>query len=302
MDLGQSLRSARELRLLTRSDAAAAAGISMLEIEAFETGALERLPDQVDTLAALRRYATSLNLNGNAFVVAAVDFWPNPRRLTWANEREHRYLVPVSDEFDDSITGMVDLVGPKTGPVAIVSHGRPDEFGAGAPTSLKVLVALVAVLVLLGAGALIERPHVAGWYHGSVSTVSNWFGNSSNAPAQHHRRVVAVPPPKVSIVNGPASNEVTFNVSAKSFTVKMAAFKYPCWMEVTQAGQAKPIYEQVMPGGDFMAFTVSSSDVIRTASGSGRAYVYEGSKFIGYYFPSRAPFTLTFNAVGAATN
>jgi hypothetical protein len=274
----------------------------MLEIEAFETGVVERLPDRVDTLAALRRYATSLNLNSDAFVLAAVEFWPSARRPTWATEREHRYLVPVSEEFDDSVTGMVELVGPKTGPVAIVGHARSDEFDTGAPTSLKVLVAIVAVLVLLGAGALIERPHVAGWYHSSASTVSNWFGNSTNAPAQHHRHVVAVPPPKVSIVNGPASDQVTFNVSAKSFTVKMAAFKYPCWMEVTQVGQTKPLYEQIMPGGDYKAFTVSSTDVIRTASGSARAYVYEGSKFIGYYFPSRAPFTLTFNATGAATS
>jgi hypothetical protein len=37
---------------------------------------------------------------------------------------------------------------------------------------------------------------------------------------------------------------------------------------------------------------------IETASSSGRAYVYEGSQFIGYYFPARVPFTMTFNAVG----
>ncbi len=190
MDLGQSLRSARELRLLTRADAAASAGISMLEIEAFETGMVDRLPDRVETLTALRRYATSLNLNGDAFVMAAVEFWPSARRPMWTTEREHRYLVPVSEEFDDSITGMVEQVGPKTGPVAIVGYDRPDDFGAGAPTGLKVLVAIVAVLVLLGAGALIERPHVAGWYHSSISTVSNWFG-SANTPSHHHRHVVA---------------------------------------------------------------------------------------------------------------
>jgi hypothetical protein len=78
----------------------------------------------------------------------------------------------------------------------------------------------------------------------------------------------------------------------------MAAFKYACWIQATDINQLEPIYSQVLPGGQTHTFVVTNSMTIETASSSGRAYVYEGSQFIGYYFPARVPFTMTFNAVG----
>lgn len=295
-DLGQTLRSAREQLFLTQADAAGSAEISVLEVEAFEAGTVDRLPDHVDTLTALRRYPRALQLNSDDYVLAAVDLWPSQRRPSWTSDREHRYLVPVPHD-DDSITGMIDEIGARTGPVARVDPLDSSECVPRAPTALKVLVAIVALLVILAAGALSEHSHVVGWYHRSVSAVGHWFGHTTHAPS-HTRHVVAAPLPKVSIVNGPAADTATISVNAKSFTVKMAAFAHPCWMEVNQVGVAKPLYEQVMPGGDTVAFTITGSDTIRTASGSGRAYVYEGTRFIGYYFPTRAPFTMTFTATG----
>jgi transcriptional regulator with XRE-family HTH domain len=296
VDLGQSLRLAREQLLLSQADAAESAEVSILEVEAFETGTVTRLPDQIDTLTALRRYARALHLNGDDYVLAAVEFWPSERRPSWTSERERRYLMPVPSD-DDSITGMIDVVAANTGSVPVVEPVGPYAYGSDAPTALKVMVAIVALLVLLGAGALSERSHVSGWYHHSVTAIGNWFGHPTHPPS-HPRHVVAAPLPKVTVVNGTTPDSVTINVSAKSFTVKMAAFGYPCWMDVTQVGQTKPLYEQVMRGGDTMAFTITGTDTIRTASGSGRAYVYEGAKFIGYYFPKVAPFTMTFNATG----
>jgi len=296
-DLGQSLRLAREQLFLTQADAAESADVSILEVEAFETGTVARLPDRIDTLTGLHRYAGSLHLNGDEFVLAAVEFWPSQRRPSWTSDRERRYLEPVPGD-DDSVTGLVDVIAANTGPVPIIEPIGSSEYGPSTPTALKVLVAIVALLVIVGAGALSERSHVGGWYHRSLTAVGHWFGHSAHPPAHASRTVVTAALPKVSIVNGPATDAATINVNTKSFTVKMAAYAYPCWMEVTQLGQTKPLYEQVMPGGGTMAFTITGTDTIRTASGSGRAYVYEGSKFIGYYFPTHAPFTMTFSATG----
>ena len=44
-----------------------------------------------------------------------------------------------------------------------------------------------------------------------------------------------------------------------------------------------------MPGGDTLTFTITSSDTIRTASGSGRAYVYEGTALHRVLLPEPGP-------------
>ena len=35
---------------------------------------------------------------------------------------------------------------------------------------------------------------------------------------------------------------------------------------------------------------------IETGSSAGRAFIYKGTKLIGFYFPTKVPFTMTFTA------
>jgi hypothetical protein len=43
---------------------------------------------------------------------------------------------------------------------------------------------------------------------------------------------------------------------------------------------------------------VTRSITVETGSGSARAYIYEGHTIIGAVTPPKAPYTITFNAVG----
>jgi hypothetical protein len=69
-------------------------------------------------------------------------------------------------------------------------------------------------------------------------------------------------------------------------------------MQVTDANQSSPVYEQVLAGGQNISFAVTRALTVETGSASARAYIYEGTQFIGAYFPTVAPFTMTFNAQG----
>ena len=42
---------------------------------------------------------------------------------------------------------------------------------------------------------------------------------------------------------------------------------------------------------------VTRTLTVETGSASARAYIYEGTTFIGFFFPSKAPYTLTFSTL-----
>jgi hypothetical protein len=327
-ELGQSLRVARQLAGLTITEAASRVGAESTELEALESGNVGQMLNRIETLRTLRAYADSLGLAGDDYLVAIVALWPaagdNP---TKGGENRGRHVVSVSTApvgghspagarggewtrdrtgvADASISEVVGIVRAQsihdTGRVPLVDTGQVTLPRQSTPALLKVMVAFVALLVALGGVALAEHSHVGGWYHKTEATTSHWFDNTKVAlglsPSLVHRapHKVAQPLPKVTMVESPATDSVVINVGAPTFTVKMVAFKYPSWIEATNGAHRPPVFAQVLPGGQIHTFTVTTSLSIETASSSGRAYLYEGSRFIGYYFPTRVPFTMTFN-------
>jgi len=327
-DISRALSEARARERLTPTVAAQRAGITEHDVAALESGAVNRMDDRVATLRHLRYYANSLGLPGDEFVVALVTSWP-----TEPVERGDTGVVPVvtmssapalrhtsvggspslgSDATgvtDASITGVVASVASlglsETGQVMAVDTGEVRIVGAAPPALLRALVIVVALLVLLGGAGLIEHNHVTGWYDSAhrstthaVDRVKSALGLShgTTAPAHHHGTTTTTVP-LVDIV-GRTTNTTTFNIHATSFTVKVVAFQRPCWVKILNVGQAKPVYEQVLPANANETVTVTKSTTVETAASSGRVYVYEGTKFISFYFPLHTPFTLTFNALG----
>jgi hypothetical protein len=328
VDIGRSLCHAREAAGLSLLEAAVPAGLPSDELEALESGATARLHDRIATLRALRAYADSLGLPGDDYVLAAVDLWPvtlvpPPRRgdsgpvpvvsvssapagghspteargVEWAGDPTGAALSTVSGQ----VSSVIPLSLHDTGPVPAADTGETPAVRQGAPRLLKVLVVVAALLVVCGGVALVERTHVVSWYHQVSATSSRWY---REVRADVGLKPKAVAPasanglPKVTIVENGATNAVTINVNAASFSVKMAAFNAPSWMQVTDDHDLEPIYSQVMPGGQTQTFLVNGSTTIETASTSARAYLYEGTTFIGYYFPSQVPFTMTHIATG----
>ncbi|MGH9092202.1 MAG: helix-turn-helix domain-containing protein, partial [Acidimicrobiales bacterium] len=75
-ELARTLRRARTRQGLRLEDVSARTGLPLEQLQAIETGTVERIPDRVAILRTLRRYADHLGLPGDRFVLAAVDHWP----------------------------------------------------------------------------------------------------------------------------------------------------------------------------------------------------------------------------------
>jgi Helix-turn-helix domain len=81
-DLARSLRQVRLQRGLDLEEAAAACGLPVGQLEDFEAGTVSRLPDRVAVLKGLRRYADSLGLPGERYVLVMVEHWPDDEVVT----------------------------------------------------------------------------------------------------------------------------------------------------------------------------------------------------------------------------
>lgn len=75
-EVARSLRRARTRQGLRLEDVSARTGLPLDQLQAIETGTVERIPDRVAILRTLRRYADHLGLPGDRFVLVAVEHWP----------------------------------------------------------------------------------------------------------------------------------------------------------------------------------------------------------------------------------
>jgi DNA-binding XRE family transcriptional regulator len=326
-DIGRSLRLAREHADLTIEEAARRAGLARSEVEALESGTVSRMRDRVETLRSLRTYADSLGLPGHDFVLAVVELWPSldhvPTRPVDSGQVPVVSLsaAPVGGHSPagDGRTGAADfsisgVVSPlvtasiyDTGPIPILETGEIPAVKQAPPRWLRGLVAAAAVLVVLGIFTLTEHSQFSPWARSVHHNADHWVHNAEVAaglspkPAPAHREASkksAGAKPKVVMVQSPSASAVTANVHASHFVVVLAAVQYSSWFQVTDTTHQRPIFEQVLPAGGAQDFTVTRSITVETGSGSARAYIYEGHTIIGAVTPPKAPYTITFNAVG----
>jgi hypothetical protein len=335
-DIGRSLRQARELADLTLAEAATRANLLDAAVEALELGHVGPQHDRIETLRALQAYANSLGLPGNDYILVAIEQWPSGSNgtptdtavvpvvsISSAPAGGHSPAGRLGSMWpgdatgvpDATITGVLEAIRPvtmnDTGRVPIVDTGEVRVLNMAPPRILKFLVGLVAFLVALGAVALVENQRLDGWFHDGRSDVTHWVndaksavGISSQPAARTHHATTHAPPAKASgphLVTykkgSPTGLAETISIAAPSFTVRITALNAPCWIQATTLGQPNPDFAQTLQANQSHVFTVTSSMTIETGSGAGRAFVYQGTKLIGFYFPSKTPFKMTFDAV-----
>ena len=102
------------------------------------------------------------------------------------------------------------------------------------------------------------------------------------------------PPAEPVVGIGPTSADgVTVTVGAPSFDVKVVAFAVPSSVLVTSGTQEQPLYSGVLGPTTNLVFEDSGTLTVSTSSPQARVYLYEGTRFIGFYFPGTGPFTFT---------
>ncbi|HEX3947923.1 MAG TPA: RodZ domain-containing protein [Acidimicrobiales bacterium] len=109
-ELARTLRRVRTRQGLRLEDVSARTGVSLAQLEALESGTVDRIPDQVAIVKALRTYASSLGLSGDQFALSLVEHWPSVRNVQ----------APV---LAVNGTGVVPTVGPATAMVPSVGAG-----------------------------------------------------------------------------------------------------------------------------------------------------------------------------------
>ncbi|MGH9047458.1 MAG: helix-turn-helix domain-containing protein [Acidimicrobiales bacterium] len=77
-ELARVLRQTRAARGLELFSVSQQTGIPLNQLQDLESGTVDRLPDRVEVLKALSRYAAFLHLPGDQFVMTLVEHWPAP--------------------------------------------------------------------------------------------------------------------------------------------------------------------------------------------------------------------------------
>jgi hypothetical protein len=334
-DIARSLRLARQAADLSVPEAAAQAGLGTATVEALESGVFGPQHDRIDTLRALRTYALTLGLPGDDFVLVAVERWSvNGPVLIASGDTAVVPLVSISSApagghapasswpgdatgvtDTTTTTGVIEHIPPlafnDTGRVPMVDTGQVPAVRLGVPRALKISVVVAAVLVALGGAALVEHNNLRGWVNNGQHTAVRWYQQAESAlgitskPTSHSHGASTNHSPAAHLTDSvrtsyklnPGGRGETMNVTSNSFTVRVVAVKYNCWVQATALGQSQPLFAQVLPAGQTHTFTVTSSLTIDTGSSAGRAFIYKGNKLIGFFFPSKVPFLMTFNAV-----
>jgi hypothetical protein len=100
-----------------------------------------------------------------------------------------------------------------------------------------------------------------------------------------------IKPPLIKAIQDIPKSEVTFNVHLSSFRVQIVAFGGP-----TSVQMGNDVYN--LAQSTDKDFIITGNSTFVTANSSARIGVYEGSKFIGFFFPQTGPFTFHFHALG----
>jgi len=332
--VGEQLRHAREQRgldLLTVHDRLAR---PITQIEALESGDMAALPDQALALSTLRRYATFLDLDGEALAEQFAESWeevesdPSATRITPAVAGAAANTVTASPDHLRAFTetGEVPRVvgrgssaggssggydslhstGPPTGTFPVVPRsdlreGRRSVARARrrlrAPTYLKVLTWTVAALVLvvaIGFAMLATTPRTLAKAH-ILRVVPVGSEGAANNPSGGGSR----PPPRPSQQTFPVQPSGSTPTSA-SYTVATSKFVVvvavsgPCWVQVTSSSSPTPLLSGVQPAAKVLTFPAIGAMTVEVGSSAVLVGITIKGKNAFTDAPKVVPFTYIF--------
>lgn len=241
-ELSRLLRQARAARGLQLEEVSQRTGIDLERLEDLESGTVDRLPDRVEILQALSRYATFLQLPADQLVMSLVEAWPARATLAatapvMAPPTEPSTTVMPSTTPGLPPTRAIPLTAPRRAPAGSAVHvpptslhgstaqvpavladtGRTQAVRAGADDGpgmafVRALVVVVLILVLVGTAWLVIndlRPQWLAELHlpTSPTSASNLSATSvptHTAPAVHPPATTASSAPKAAVDHRPS--------------------------------------------------------------------------------------------------
>jgi hypothetical protein len=332
-EIGTLLREAREERGLDLLAVHDRLSRPITQLEALESGDLERLPDQALALSTLRRYAAFLGLDGDALALRMIDAWSAaPSGSDGATRTDNRSAVTsvvasVSTGPDHlrafTQTGPVPKVpgrsaaaagnygyesatGPPTGTFPVVPRQELKQSRRAvakarrrqkAPKSLRVTTWVVAgLLVLVVAGTIIQAQRPQWLVTAHITRVAGPGGTRSTAgpsAAQGPTQVAVVVP------TGTSGQTSSYSVATRAFVVDVTTTG-PCWVQVTSSGSPTPLVSGVQTAGKKLSFPAQGTMTVQVGSSAVVVGVSVKGKVVFYNAPRSTPYTYVFAPASSA--
>jgi cytoskeleton protein RodZ len=335
--IGWLLRAAREERgldLLTVHDRL---NRPITQLEALENGDLASLPDQALALSTLRRYASLLDLDGDALALQMIDAWsvagvaspsPSPAErdpvgvgavtgvvTAVATAPEHLRAFTQTGEVPNvgrgSSTGRYGNsdydAGPPTGTFPVlpreeIRHSKRAIAKARrrmrAPTSLKVVTWIAGFLLLVVvAGFAIQRWSPPWLVSVHVLRVAA-PGSSSSSTGEGG----GSGPKQSSVVTETQSTpqSASYTVAASDFVVRVGTTGR-CWVQVTSSNSSTPLASSVEEPGQLLSFPANGTMTVQLGASAAAVAIYVNKNPEFLQSPSATPYTYTFASSGGSS-
>ncbi len=357
-EMGRILRRARTRQGLRIEDVYDQIAIPVADLESLESGTIDRMPDRVQLLKALRRYAEFLGLPGDRFALTLIDRWPdlsmyrvsettpprgihlsstglNPTNSASTSVWDTQHIGGTENVSSSAKTTSIPAINPDSGypQRSIRSGSEPgvgSELNSGfnaevladtsivpaissnpknppnpkikkprAPVALRLTLVLVTLLLVIGVGLLYVHIDHPNWLSdislsGTSKIHSSTPINSSKTNHSHAHSTTKAP---IFKIVSQTSSSASINLTGSSFTIKVIAVGFPCWVQATNSTNQSSTYAQVLNTGATKSFVINSSLNLQIGASSGHIFVQNGSKTVGFFFPPSAPFTMHFKVV-----
>lgn len=161
-----------------------------------------------------------------------------------------------------------------------------------APTSLKVVTWVVAVLVVVVAAGFVvyqARPqwlvqaHILKVTHPGQPVSGG--GTTPAAPAAHPENQV--------VATSSGATAATYTVRTDQFNVGVATSAH-CWVEIASSNSSVPLVEGIQPAGKILTFPANGTMTVEVGNSAVVVAVSVGKKPVFLDTPHDAPYTYTF--------
>jgi cytoskeletal protein RodZ len=328
-EIGALLREAREERGLDLLAVHDRLSRPITQLEALESGQLDRLPDQALALSTLRRYAAFLGLDGDALALRMIDAWSAAPAVAGKAARNENgaavtnVVAAVSTGPDHlrafTQTGPVPKVragstaaagnygydvatGPPTGTFPVVPRQELKQSKRAvakarrkhrAPTSLKVVTWLVGGLLILslaGTVILAQRPQ---WLASArILRVVQPGGTRATSASPASQGTVQAAAVELTGTSGQTS---TYSVNTRAFVVDVTTTG-PCWVQVTSSSSPTPLVSGVQTAGRKLSYPAQGTMTVQVGSSAVVVGVSVKGKVVFYNAPHATPYTYTFSS------
>src|SRR5579875_1250254 len=322
-ELSRLLRQTRAARGLPLDEASRQSGVALERLEDLESGTVDRLPDRVEILRDLSRYASFLGLPADQLVLSLVEAWPAGQSaaatapvptvapqttaiaLTAARPRPPTppSTIVVSDRHGS--TAQVPVVMADTGRTPAVRASSDDGV---AMALVRGLVVVLLVLLVVGTAWLVVDRVRPQWLADLHLPYSPAAPASSTVPGAPVRTTPTSPSPVKAAVRHPVTappsmrlvsattSQATFAVTSSRFEVQISARGGETWVQATGPQRNAPSFVGILHNGQSQVVPADHALVVRIGSVAARIAVKAKGRLLGTYVPPGAPFVMTFTS------